>query len=98
MKDSYNKDNSNRRSELPSKMTTSIETHPIKDGFDTRGQNFELSGAQELTSNRESEFSKAFATTRGGYFRMDKRVLTPRSSNFRVSPVSLQLLLNKEQE
>jgi len=89
MKDSFNKNNSNRRSEMPSKMTTSIETHPIKDGFDIRGQNFELTGAQELTSNRESEFSKAFTSTQGAYFRMDKRFLTPRSSNVRVSPVSL---------
>lgn len=95
MKESFN-NNVSKESELPSKLTTSIDTHPVtKDGFDFRVPTFELSATHnEVVSNKGSDFSKAFITARPGYYRIDKGVLTPKSNNPRVSPASLQLMLN----
>lgn len=90
VKESFKKDAS-KELELPSKLATSIDTHPFtKDGFDFRGQAFELSVTHnEVISNRGSDFSKAFITSRPGYYRIDHGVLTPKSGNVRVSPTSL---------
>jgi hypothetical protein len=95
MKESFN-NNASKESEVPSKLTTSIETHPAtKDGFDFLAPTFELSATHnEVASNKGSDFSKAFITARPGYYRIDKGVLTPKSTNPRVSPASLQLILN----
>lgn len=68
-------------------------------GFDFRGPAFELSATHnEVNSNKGSDFSKAYVTSRPGYYRIDHGVLTPKSGNVRVSPVSLQLLLNQDQD